>query len=88
MACDMEMVVVNADNGEVVTRIRVPSRADENCFDPGTKLAFDPKRSDSTITIVRGDSPSAFHVVDKVATGGAARSCTLDEKTHKVHVFY
>jgi hypothetical protein len=88
MACDTEMVVVNADNGNVVTRIRVPSRADENCFDPGLKLAFNPNRADSTMTVVHEDSPSAFSVVGKVATGGGARSCALDEKTHKVYVFY
>ena len=88
MACDTEMVVVNADNGNVVTRIRVPSRADENCYDPGTKLAFNPNRADSTMTVVHEDSPSAFSVVQKAVTGGGARTCALDEKTHKVYVFY
>lgn len=88
MACDTEMVVVNADDGNVVSRIRVPSRADENCYDPGTKLAFNPNRADSTMTVVHEDSPSAFSVVQKVPTGGGARTCALDEKTHKVYVFY
>jgi hypothetical protein len=88
MACDTEMVVVNADDGNIVSRIRVPSRADENCYDPGTKLAFNPNRADSTMTVVHEDSPSAFSVVQKVATGGGARTCALDEKTHKVYVFY
>jgi len=88
MACDTAMVVVNADDGSVVTRFHVPSRADENCFDPGTKLAFNPNRIDSTMTIVHEDSPTAFTVVGTVATGGGARSCALDEKTHKVYVFY
>jgi hypothetical protein len=88
MACDTEMVVVNADDGSIVSRIRVPSRADENCYDPGTKLAFNPNRADSTMTVVHEDSPSAFSVVQKVATGGGARTCALDEKTHKVYVFY
>ena len=88
MACDTEMVVVNADNGNVVTRVRVPSRADENCFDPGLKLAFNPNRMDSTMTVVHEDSPGAFSVVAKVPTGGGARSCALDERTHKVYVFY
>src|SRR5581483_2618596 len=32
MACDTEVVIVNADNGSVVSRIKVPSRADMNCF--------------------------------------------------------
>ena len=88
MACDTEMVVVNADDGNILSRIRVPSRADENCYDPGTKLAFNPNRADSTMTVVHEDSPSAFSVVQKVATGGGARTCALDEKTHKVYVFY
>lgn len=88
MACDTEMVVMNADNGGVVARIRVPSRADENAFDPGTKLAFNPNRADSTMTIVHEDGPDKFSVVDKVRTGGGARTCAVDEKTHKVYVFY
>lgn len=88
MACDTEMVVVNADNGNVVSRIHVPSRADENAFDPGTKLAFNANRVDSTMTIVHEDSPDKFTVVEKVPTGGGARTCAVDEKTHKVYVFY
>jgi hypothetical protein len=88
MACDTEMVVVNADDGNIVSRIRVPSRADENCYDPATKLAFNPNRADSTMTVVHEDSPSAFSVVQQVATGGGARTCALDETTHKVYVFY
>jgi len=88
MACDTEMVVVNADDGSVVQRIRVASRADQNCFDPVTKLAFNPNRADSTMTVVHEDSPSAFSVVAKVPTGGGARTCAVDERTHKVYVFY
>jgi hypothetical protein len=88
MACDTEMVVVNADDGSIPSRIRVPSRADQNCFDATTKLAFNPNRADSTMTVVHEDSPSSFSVVEKVPTGGGARTCAVDEKTHKVYVFY
>lgn len=88
MACDTEMVVLNADDGAILTRIRVPSRADQNCFDPIAKLAFNPNRADSTMTVVHEDSPDRFTVVGKVATGGGARTCAVDERTHKVYVFY
>lgn len=88
MACDTEMVVMNADNGNIVARIHVPSRSDMNCFDPGTKLAFNPNRVDSTMTIVHEDSPAKFTVTETVKTGGGARTCAVDEKTHKVYVFY
>jgi hypothetical protein len=88
MACDTEMVVLNADNGNIVTRIRVPSRADMNCFDAGTRLAFNPNRADSSMTVVHEDGPDRFTVVEKVPTGGGARTCAVDETTHKVYVFY
>jgi DNA-binding beta-propeller fold protein YncE len=88
MACDTEVVVVSADNGSVVSRIRVPSRADMNCFDPTTKLVFNPNRADSTLSVIHEDSPSKFTVVEKVPQGGAARTCAVDEKTHKVYVSY
>ena len=88
MACDTDMVVMNADNGNVVTRVKVPSRSDMNCFDPVAKLAFNPNRADSTVTVVHEDSPDKFTVVEKPATGGAARTCAVDSKTHKLYVFY
>ena len=88
MACDTEMVVLNADNGNVVARVGVPSRADQNAFDAVAKLAFNANRKDSTMTIVHEDGPDKYTVVGKVPTGGAARTCAVDEKTHKVYVFY
>ncbi|MGH2881695.1 MAG: YncE family protein, partial [Solirubrobacteraceae bacterium] len=88
MACDTEMVVVNADNGDVVSRIRVPSRADENAFDSRAKLVFNANRADSTLTVIHEDTPDKYSVVEKVPTGGAARTCAVDEKTHKVYAFY
>jgi DNA-binding beta-propeller fold protein YncE len=88
VACDTEVVVVNADNFNVVSRIRVPSRADMNCFDPTTKLVYNPNQKDSTLTVIHEDSPDKYTVVEKVPTGGGARTCAVDEKTHKVYVFY
>lgn len=88
MACDTNVMVLNADNGHVVARIKVPSRADMNCFDPVTKFAFNPNRVDSTVTVIHEDSPEKFTVVGTFPTGGAARTCAVDSKTHKLYVFY
>jgi hypothetical protein len=88
LGCDKAMVIVNADNGAIVTRIPVAGRADENAFDPGTQLAFSASRPDSTLTIVHEDAPDKYTVVGVVKTGGASRSVAVDEKTHKVYAFY
>jgi hypothetical protein len=88
MACDNGIVVVNADNGRTVTTIKTSGRADQNCFDAGAKVAFNPNRTDSTLTVVHEDSPDKFTVAETVKTGGASRTCAVDEKTHKVYLFY
>jgi hypothetical protein len=87
MACDKEMIVVNADDGSVVQRVPVASRSDQNCFDAVTKVVFNPNRADSTMSVIHEDSPNKFSV-EKVPTGGGARTCAVDETTHKVYVFY
>ena len=88
MGCDNGMVIVNADNGHTLTAIKTSGRADQNCFDAGAKMAFNPNRTDSTMTVVHEDSPDKFSVAQTVKTGGGARTCAVDEKTHKVYVFY
>lgn len=40
------------------------------------------------MSVIREDAPDKYSVVEKVATGGGARTCAVDEKTHKVFVFY
>jgi hypothetical protein len=88
MACDKEVIVMNADDGSIVARVPVPSRADMNCFDATTKLVFNPNRADSTLSVIHEDSPNKYTVVEKVPMGGGARTCAVDEVTHKVFVFY
>lgn len=83
-----EVIDVDTDNGNVVSRIKVPSRSAMNCLDSTTKLAFNPNHADSTETVVHEDSPDRYTVVEKPSTGGAARTCAVDPKTHKLYVFY
>ncbi len=88
VGCDRAMVVVDADNGTVVARIRVTGHGDENAFDPGTMLAFNANWPDSTLTIVREDDPNTFTVVQTVKLGGPSNSVVVDPTTHKVYAFY
>lgn len=88
LGCDKELVVVNAENGAVVTRIPVVGHADENGFDPGTQLAFNANRNDSTLVVVHEDAPDKYSILETVKTGGGARSVAVDPNTHKVYAFY
>lgn len=77
------MVVMNADNGKLVTTLPIGSGVDAASFDPDSQLAFS-SNGEGTITVVHEDSPDKFTVVDNVATQRGARTMTLDQKTHRL----
>jgi YVTN family beta-propeller protein len=77
------MVVLNADNGKVVTTLPIGSGADAAAFDRDTGFAFS-SNGDGTLTVVHEDSPEKFTVVENVPTQRGARTMTLDQKTHRV----
>jgi YVTN family beta-propeller protein len=78
------MVVVNADNGKVITTVPIGNGPDGAAFDPETGFVFS-SNGDGTMTVVHEDTPDKFSVVENVPTPKRARTMTLDLKTHKVY---
>src|SRR5437016_10571234 len=77
------MVVVNADNGKVITTLPIGSGTDAAGFDPETGYAFS-SNGEGTLTVVHEDSPDKFSVVENVPTQARARTMALDARTHQV----
>jgi len=77
------MVVLNAENGHVVTDAANRSGTDAAAFDPETGYAFS-SNGEGTVTVVHEDSPDKYSVVENVATQRGARTMTLDPKTHRL----
>jgi YVTN family beta-propeller protein len=78
------MVVVNADNGKVITTVPIGNGPDGAAFDPETGFVFS-SNGDGTMTVVHEDTPDKFSVVENVPTPKRARTMTLDLKTHTVY---
>lgn len=84
-ACSNKMMVVmNAENGKVITTVPIGSGVDGAGFDAGTEMAFSSNGGDGTLTVVREDSPEKFSVVENVATQRGARTMTVDPKAHRI----
>ena len=88
MACDTEMVVVNADDGSVVSPHSGAEPSGSELLRSGHQARVQSQsRRQHDDGRSRGFA-EPFSVVQKVPTGGGARTCAVDEKTHKVYVFY
>jgi DNA-binding beta-propeller fold protein YncE len=78
-----KMIVLNADNGQVVSSLPIDEGTDGAGFDPETQLAFS-SNSEGTLTVVHEDSADKFNVIETIATQRGARTTAIDAKTHNL----
>jgi YVTN family beta-propeller protein len=77
------MAVVDADSGKVLASPAIGEGCDATGFDADRGLAF-ASAGDGTITVLREDGKDKFSVAQTVTTQKAARTMTLDAKTHQL----
>jgi hypothetical protein len=76
-------VVLNADDGKIITTLPIGDGTDGGGFNPDTMEAFSSQR-DGTLTIIKENSPTSFEVEQTVQTKRGAKTCTLDTKTDNI----
>jgi DNA-binding beta-propeller fold protein YncE len=72
-------VVLNADDGKILTSLPIGRGTDGGGFNPNTMEAFS-SQGDGTLTIIKESSPTSFEVAQNVQTKPRAKTCTLDTK--------
>lgn len=78
------VVILNADDGNIITSLPIGNGVDGAGFNPSTMEAFSSQR-DGTLTIIKENNPRNFEVEQNVQTKLGAKTCTLDTKTN--HIF-
>jgi DNA-binding beta-propeller fold protein YncE len=76
-------VVLNAENGTVLTALPIGIGTDGGGFNPNTMEAFSSQR-DGTLTIIKESSPTSFAVEQTVQTKTGCKTCTLDLKNNNI----
>jgi len=77
------VVILNADDGKIITNLPIGSGVDGAAFNPKTTEAFSSQR-DGTLTVIKENSPTSFEVEQNVQTTPGAKTCTLDAKTGQI----
>jgi DNA-binding beta-propeller fold protein YncE len=86
VVCDNKlMIILNADNGNVVSKLDIGERVDGVEFDPSLKRAYS-SNGDGTLTIVQEENGNTFKVLENFTTQKGARTIALDSKTHHIYL--
>ena len=76
-------VVLNAEDGKILTTLPIGRGVDGGEFNPSTMEAFS-SQGDGTLTIIKESSPTSFEVAQTVQTKSRAKTCTLDTKKNQI----
>jgi len=76
-------VILNADDGTIITTLPIGNGVDSAAFNPETMEAF-VSTGDGKLTVIKETDPKTFVVEQTVETMGGAKTCTLDSKTGQV----
>jgi DNA-binding beta-propeller fold protein YncE len=77
------MVILNAEDGKIITTLPIGKGVDGAGFNPHTMEAFS-SQGDGTLTVIKENSPSSFEVEQNVQTRPGARTMTVDTKTNQI----
>ena len=77
------MVVVDARDGHVVASEPIGKGVDAVAFDSSTGLAFS-SNGEGSVTVVREETPDRYSVAETVPTQRSARTCAIDQRTHRL----
>jgi len=77
------MVILNANDGKIITTLPLAGSTDGAVFNPATMEAFS-SHGNGTMTIIKENSPTSFVVEQNLDTMMGAKTLTLDSKTNHV----
>jgi hypothetical protein len=78
------MAVIDPNSGKTVTTLPIGVGTDAVLWNPVEKLLMSPNGAAGTLSVVKQDSPDAYHLIETVATRVNARTGTVDPKTGTV----
>jgi DNA-binding beta-propeller fold protein YncE len=79
------MVVLNANDGKIITTLPIGAGTDGAAFNPSTMEAFS-SNTDGTLNVIKEKSPASFELEQTVQTKPTGKTMALDTKTNQIYI--
>jgi len=83
--CEKTLVVVNTEDGSVVTKVTIGDGCDGIAFDAERKLIF-ASCGQGIMSVIKEESSTKYNLLDNVPTKRGARTICLDDATHTIYL--
>jgi len=79
------MIVLNADNGNVIAKLEIGDRVDAVVYDPGLKRIYS-SNGEGTMTVVQEVNKDTYKVLENFPTQKGAKTIALNRETHRIYL--
>ena len=79
------MIVINSDNGKVVSSLKIGENVDGVSFDPVLNRIYS-SNGDGTLTVIQEKDANTFSVLENFPTQKGARTISINTKNHRVYL--
>lgn len=79
------MVVMDAQNGNIISTLEIGEGTDGCAFDPTLKRAYS-SNGEGTLSVIQEENPNKFSVLNTIETSRGARTLCVDTKTHHLYL--
>jgi YVTN family beta-propeller protein len=79
------LVVINAENGTVVTTLPIGEHCDGVTFDPGSKKIY-ASNGEGSVTVIKEENENAYKVIETIKTQPGAKTITVNTQNHHVYL--
>ncbi|HVX49959.1 MAG TPA: hypothetical protein VHB48_07370 [Chitinophagaceae bacterium] len=83
--CEKKLVILNTDNGKVVTTMAIGEGCDGVGFDAGRNLVF-ASCGEGVLSVIKEETGDKYTLLENVATKKGARTIAIDEATHNIYL--
>lgn len=83
--CDKQLVVLDAKNGSIISKLPIGEGCDGVGFDDGLKLVF-ASCGEGKLTIIKEESASSYKVEGNLSSKRSARTLAVDPVNHEVYL--
>ncbi len=84
--CDKQLVVMDAANGKLITKLPIGEGCDGVAFYPKEKIIFTSNGRDGTITAIKEEGPEKFSVLGNYVTKRGGRTIAIDTETGTLYI--
>ena len=83
--CEKLLVILDANTGKVIDKIKIGDGCDGVAFDVSTKNIFT-SNGEGTMSVIHEENKDKFNLIENIVTKKGARTISLDTKTHLLYL--